>query len=149
MIEDPVSRGHCQRDAVTQVQLRRADATYIATCCTARLWVENFVGGKFRDLSMSHENNENWHPTKITRYTVFSLSLCYCKGFIYNTCQAARSLCQLPPGGHCHLRDYHLCSCCDTQTRHVHYRYGGSLHANVHWFNVTVVTPTKNHFHCV
>ena len=70
MIEDPVSRGHCQRDAVTQVQLRRADATYIATCCTARLWVENFVGGKFRDLSMSHENNENWHPTKITRYTV-------------------------------------------------------------------------------
>ena len=44
---------------------------HLATCCTARLWVENFVGGKFRDLSMSHENNENWHPTKITRYTVY------------------------------------------------------------------------------
>ena len=28
------------------------------------------MGGKFRDLSMSHENNESWHPTKITRYTV-------------------------------------------------------------------------------
>ena len=42
---------------------------HLATCCTARLWVENFVGGKFRDLLMSHENNENWHPTKITRYT--------------------------------------------------------------------------------
>ena len=24
VIEDPVNRGHCQRDAVTQVQLRRA-----------------------------------------------------------------------------------------------------------------------------
>ena len=24
------------------------------------------MGGKFRDLSMSHENNEKWHPTKIT-----------------------------------------------------------------------------------
>ena len=30
-----------------------------------------FVGGKFRDLEVNHENNENWHPTKITRYTVF------------------------------------------------------------------------------
>ena len=28
-------------------------------------WVENFM-----TLSMSHENNENWHPTKITCYTV-------------------------------------------------------------------------------
>ena len=43
---------------------------HLATCCTARLRVENFVGGNFRDLSMSHENNEIWHPTKITRYTV-------------------------------------------------------------------------------
>ena len=68
-------RGHCQRDAVTQVQLRRAvysvlKRRHLATCCTARVWVETFVGGKFRDLSMSHENNENWHPTKLTRYTV-------------------------------------------------------------------------------
>ena len=75
-IEDPVNRGHCQWDAVTQVQLRNEELysvlkqCHLATCCTARLWVENFVGGKFRDLSMSHENNENWHPTKITRYTV-------------------------------------------------------------------------------
>ena len=29
-----------------------------------------FVGGKFRDLEVNHENNENWHPMKITRYTV-------------------------------------------------------------------------------
>ena len=77
VIEDPVNREHCQQDAVTQVHsyeepysvLKRR---HLATCCTARLWVANFVGGKFRDLSMSHENNENWHPTKITRYTVCS-----------------------------------------------------------------------------
>ena len=75
VIEDPVNRGHCQRDAVTQVQVYEEpysvlERRRLATCCAARLWVENFVGGKFRDLSMSHENNENWHPTKITRYTV-------------------------------------------------------------------------------
>ena len=29
-----------------------------------------FVGGKFRDLEVNHENKKNWHPTKITRYTV-------------------------------------------------------------------------------
>ena len=32
--------------------------------------IVKFVGGKFRDSSVDHENNENWHPTKITRYTV-------------------------------------------------------------------------------
>ena len=30
VIEDPVNRGHCQRDAVTQVQLRRAVRWYVA-----------------------------------------------------------------------------------------------------------------------
>ena len=30
------------------------------------------VGGKFRDFWINHENNENWHPTEITRYTVYS-----------------------------------------------------------------------------
>ena len=35
------------------------------------LLIIKFVGGKFRDLEVNHENNENWHPTKITRYTVF------------------------------------------------------------------------------
>ena len=35
--------------------------------------IVKFVGGKFRDSSVDHGNNENWHPTKITRYTVFSL----------------------------------------------------------------------------
>ena len=71
VIEDPVNRGHCQRMQSRRYSyIRRAVRWYVATCCTARLWVENFVGGKFRDLSMSHENNENWHPTKITRYTV-------------------------------------------------------------------------------
>ena len=29
-----------------------------------------FMGGKFCDLEVNHENNENWHPTKITHYTV-------------------------------------------------------------------------------
>ena len=28
------------------------------------------VGGKFRGLGVNHENNKNWHPTKITSYTV-------------------------------------------------------------------------------
>ena len=32
--------------------------------------IVKFEGGKFRDSSVDHENNENWHPTKITRYTV-------------------------------------------------------------------------------
>ena len=36
-----------------------------------------FVGGKFCDSSVDHENNENCHPTKITRYTVFC-------GFFWN-----------------------------------------------------------------
>ena len=40
-----------------------------------------FVGGKFRDLEVNHENNENWHPTKITRYTVLLLSQ-----YMYTTC---------------------------------------------------------------
>lgn len=35
--------------------------------------VEKFVGFKFRDLQTNHENNENWHPTTITRYTVLVL----------------------------------------------------------------------------
>ena len=77
VIEDPVNRG--RPDTVNRTQSRRYSykepysvlkRRHLATCCTAQLWVENFVGGKFRDLSMSHENNENWHPTKITRYTV-------------------------------------------------------------------------------
>ena len=34
------------------------------------LLIIKFVGGKFRDLEVNYENNENWHPTKITRYTV-------------------------------------------------------------------------------
>ena len=34
------------------------------------LLIIKFVGGKFRDLEINHENNENWHPKKITRYTV-------------------------------------------------------------------------------
>ena len=25
----------------------------------------------FRDCGVNYENNENWHPTKITRFTVF------------------------------------------------------------------------------
>ena len=33
--------------------------------------IVKFVGGKFRDSLVDHGNNENWHPTKITRYTVF------------------------------------------------------------------------------
>ena len=32
--------------------------------------IVKFVGGKFRDSLVDHENNENCHPTKITRYTV-------------------------------------------------------------------------------
>ena len=52
MIEDPVNRGRCQQDAVTQVQLRRAvylnDGTYMLHSA-----FENFVGGKFRDLLMT------------------------------------------------------------------------------------------------
>ena len=43
-------------------------------CCTVRLWVEKFMGGKFCDLLVSHENDENWHPTKITHYTVMDLT---------------------------------------------------------------------------
>ena len=30
------------------------------------------MGGKFRDLWVNHENNEKWHPTKITHPTVIS-----------------------------------------------------------------------------
>ena len=69
--------GRGMEDTVNGMQSRRYMYSYeepysvlkrrhLASVCTARLWVENFVGGKFRDLSMSHENNENWHPTKIT-----------------------------------------------------------------------------------
>ena len=36
------------------------------------LLIIEFVGGKFRDLEANHENNENWHPTKITCYTACS-----------------------------------------------------------------------------
>ena len=79
VIEDPVNRGHCQRDAVTQVQLRRAvqctrtmAPSYVLRVAQRDYGLKIFVGGKFRDLSMSHENNENWHPTKITRYTVLT-----------------------------------------------------------------------------
>ena len=39
------------------------------------LLIIKFVGGKFRDLEVNHENNENWHPTKITRY-LFGACLC-------------------------------------------------------------------------
>ena len=35
------------------------------------LSIIKFVGGKFRNLEVNHENNENWHPMKITRYTVY------------------------------------------------------------------------------
>ena len=33
----------------------------------------NFRGWKLSWLALSHENNENWHRTKITRYTVYTL----------------------------------------------------------------------------
>ena len=74
MIEDPVNRGHCQRDTVTQVQVYKEpysvlERRRLATCCTARLWVENFVGGKLILTTVS-SISQKFPPTKITRYTV-------------------------------------------------------------------------------
>ena len=40
------------------------------------LLIIKFVGGKFRDLEVNHENYENWHPTKITHYTVYPAFTC-------------------------------------------------------------------------
>ena len=42
------------------------------------------VGGKFRDLRFGHECHKIWHPTKLTRYTVwvnytvYMIALCVC-----------------------------------------------------------------------
>ena len=35
------------------------------------LLIIKFEGRKFRDLEVNHENNEKWHPMKITCYTVY------------------------------------------------------------------------------
>ena len=52
--------GHCQQDAGSEREL-------------FKWWLYDWLiifGGKFCDLQVNHENNENWHPTKIIRYTV-------------------------------------------------------------------------------
>ena len=53
--------------------LRAAHRNYVSYGLKI-LWVENFVGGKFHDLLVSHENNENWYPIKITRYKVVPIT---------------------------------------------------------------------------
>ena len=40
-------------------------------------------GENFRDSHIHHENNETWHPTKITRYMVFQSKCCQKKSKLW------------------------------------------------------------------